>query len=220
MDKYLKTTLYHGTDDFIGYMSKEEREDMKKKCFLMIDVLSKLYNANGFEQKYSGVNSKEINDITFYLSAAHAALRKNVFYEYDDTYLTSSKKDAIKFAKNAYHYGEIGTIAWKLYEGLSSVNYELPPLNQEQQEALDSIIGFSYHDSEPVIYSFINLPIENLVEENGRKKEFEMALDKETGKLQSHLGLRYKGELSFTGENVHKFTLEELESLHPELKTH
>ena len=61
---------------------------------------------------------------------------------------------------------------------------------------------------------------ENLVEENGRKKEFEMALDKETGKLQSHLGLRYKGELSFKGENVHKFTLEELESLHPELKTH
>ena len=47
-----------------------------------------------------------------------------------------------------------------------------------------------------------------------------MALDKETGKLQSHLSLRYKGELSFTGENVHKFTLEELESLHPELKTH
>ena len=31
MEKYLKTPLYHGTDDFIGYMSKEEREDMKKK---------------------------------------------------------------------------------------------------------------------------------------------------------------------------------------------
>ena len=34
MEKYLKTPLYHGTDDFIVYMSKEEREDMKKKCFL------------------------------------------------------------------------------------------------------------------------------------------------------------------------------------------
>lgn len=218
MEKYLKTPLYHGTDDFIGYMSKEEREDMKKKCFLMIEVLSKVYDENGFKEKYNGINTKEVNDITYYLSAAHAALEKNVFYEYDDIYLTSSIKDAIKFAKNAYHYGEIGTIAWKLYEGLSVVNYELPALSQEQQEALDSIIGFADHDSEPVIYSFINLPIENLVEENGRKKEFEMALDKETGKLQSHLGLRYKGELSFTGENVHKFTLEELENLYPELK--
>ena len=220
MEKNLKTPQDHGTDDFIGYMTKEEREDMKKKCFLMIELLSKIYDVNGFDKVYSGENSKEINDILDYLIAAHSALKNNVFYEYNDTYLTSSLQEAIKFSKNAYHFGEIGTIAWKLYEGLSIINYELPPLNQEQQEALDSIIGFADHDPEPVIYSFINLPIENLVEENGRKKEFEMALDKETGKLQSHLGLRYKGELSFKGENVHKFTLEELESLHPELKTH
>lgn len=219
MKKYLKTPLYHGTDDCIGYMSKEEREDMKKKCFLMIEVLNKVYDDYGFEKKYSGENPKEINEILDYLIKAHSALKKNVFYEYNDTYLTSSKQEAIKFSKNAYHFGEIGTIAWKLYEGLSIINYELPPLNQEQQEALDSIIGFADHDPEPVIYSFINLPIENLVEEGGRKKEFEMALNKKTGTLnpRTPLNLRYKGELSFTGENVHKFTLEELKELRPDL---
>ena len=63
MDKYLKTPLYHGTDDFIGCMSKEEREDMKKKCFLMIELLSKIYDDNEFEKVYSGENTKEINDI-------------------------------------------------------------------------------------------------------------------------------------------------------------
>ena len=217
MEKYLKTPLYHGTDDFIGYMSKEEREDIKKKCFLMIELLSKIYDVNGFDQVYSGENSKEINDILDYLIAAHSALKNNVFYEYNDTYLTSSLQEAIKFSKNAYHFGEIGTIAWKLYEGLSIINYELPPLNQEQQEALDSIIGFADHDPEPVVYAFKNLPIENLVEEGGRKKEFEIALNKETGIISSDIGIRYKGELSFIGENVHKFTIEELKELRPNL---
>lgn len=220
MEKYLKTPLYHGTDDFICYMSKEEREDMKKKCFLMIELLSKIYDDKNFDKVYSGNNQKEITDILYYLTVAHSALEKNVFYEYDDIYLTSSSQKAITFAKNAYHYGEIGTIAWKLYEGLSIVDYQLPPLSLEQQEALDSIIGFSYHDSEPVIYMFKNLPIENLIEENGRKKEFETALDKETGTLVSKKELRYKGELSFIGENVQKFTLEEFEEakkLRPDL---
>lgn len=217
MDKYLKTPLYHGTDDFIGCMSKEEREDMKKKCFLMIELLSKIYDVNGFDKVYSGENSKEINDILAYLIAAHSALNNNVFYEYNDTYLTSSLQEAIKFSKNAYHFGEIGTIAWKLYEGLSIINYELPPLNQEQQEALDSIIGFADHDPEPVVYAFKNLPIENLVEEGGRKKEFEIALNKETGIISSDIGIRYKGELSFIGENVYKFTIEELKELRPNL---
>ena len=217
MDKYLKTPLYHGTDDFIGCMSKEEREDMKKKCFLMIELLRKIYDVNGFDKVYSGENSKEINDILDYLIAAHSALKNNVFYEYNDTYLTSSLQEAIKFSKNAYHFGEIGTIAWKLYEGLSIINYELPPLNQEQQEALDSIIGFADHDPEPVIYAFKNLPIENLVEEGGRKKEFEIALNKETGIISSDIGIRYKGELSFIGENVYKFTIEELKELRPNL---
>lgn len=60
MEKYLKTPLYHGTDDFIGYMSKEEREDIKKKCFLMIELLSKIYDDNKFEKVYSGKNTKEI----------------------------------------------------------------------------------------------------------------------------------------------------------------
>ena len=217
MEKYLKTPLYHGTDDFIGYMSKEEREDMKKKGFLMIELLSKIYDVNGFDKVYSGENSKEINDILDYLIAAHSALKNNVFYEYNDTYLTSSLQEAIKFSKNAYHFGEIGTIAWKLYEGLSIINYELPPLNQEQQEALDSIIGFADHDPEPVVYAFKNLPIENLVEEGGRKKEFEIALNKETGIISSDIGIRYKGELSFIGENVYKFTIEELKELRPNL---
>lgn len=217
MEKYLKTPLYHGTDDFIGYMSIEEREDMKKKCFLMIELLSKIYDVNGFDKVYSGENSKEINDILDYLIAAHSALKNNVFYEYNDTYLTSSLQEAIKFSKNAYHFGEIGTIAWKLYEGLSIINYELPPLNQEQQEALDSIIGFADHDPEPVVYAFKNLPIENLVEEGGRKKEFEIALNKETGIISSDIGIRYKGELSFIGENVYKFTIEELKELRPNL---
>ena len=217
MEKYLKTPLYHGTDDFIGYMSKEEREDMKKKCFLMIELLSKIYDVNGFDKVYSGENSKEINDILDYLIAAHSALKNNVFYEYNDTYLTSSLQEAIKFSKNAYHFGEIGTIAWKLYEGLSIINYELPPLNQEQQEALDSIIGFADHDPEPVVYAFKNLPIENRVEEGGRKKEFEIALNKETGIISSDIGIRYKGELSFIGENVYKFTIEELKELRPNL---
>ena len=217
MEKYLKTPLYHGTDDFIGYMSKEEREDMKKKCFLMIELLSKIYDDNEFEKVYSGENTKEINDILDYLIAAHSAMKNNVFYEYNNTYLTSSLEEAIKFSKNAYHYGEIGTIAWKLYEGLSIINYELPPLNQEQQEALDSIIGFADHDPEPVVYAFKNLPIENLVEEGGRKKEFEIALNKKTGIISSDIGIRYKGELSFIGENVYKFTIEELKELRPNL---
>ena len=217
MEKYLKTPLYHGTDDFIGYMSKEEREDIKKKCFLMIELLSKIYDDNKFEKVYSGKNTKEINDILDYLIAAHSALKNNVFYEYNDIYMTSSLQAAIKFSKNAYHYGEIGTIAWKLYEGISIVNYQLPQLTQEQQDALDSIIGFAKHDPEPVVYAFKNLPIENLVEEGGRKKEFEIALNKKTGIISSDIGIRYKGELSFIGENVYKFTIEELKELRPNL---
>ena len=190
---------------------------MKKKCFLMIELLSKIYDDNNFDKVYSGNNQKEITDILDYLITAHSALKNNVFYEYNDIYLTSSLQDAIKFSKNAYHYGEIGTIAWKLYEGISIVNYQLPQLTQEQQDALDNIIGFAEHDPEPVVYAFKSLPIENLVEEGGRKKEFEIALNKETGIISSDIGIRYKGELSFIGENVHKFTIEELKELRPNL---
>ena len=61
MEKYLKTPLYQGTDDFIGYMSKEEREDMKKKCFLMIELLSKIYDDNEFEKVLLHVTKKFLN---------------------------------------------------------------------------------------------------------------------------------------------------------------
>ena len=66
MDKYLKTPLYHGTDDFIGCMSKEEREDMKKKCFLMIELLSKIYDVNGFVKVYSGEKWTQDAPINYY----------------------------------------------------------------------------------------------------------------------------------------------------------
>lgn len=216
MEKYLQNILYHGTDDFIGYMSKEEREDMKKKCFLAIETLMKIYNDNNFKALESSAEgkTKEITDILAYYIAADSALSNSIFYQYDDIYLTTSIKEAIKFAKDAYHYGEIGTIAWKLYEGLSTLNYQLPPLNQEQQEAFDSIIGFASHESEPIIYAFGRLPIENLFEENGRKEEFEDALDKETGTIphKIRLNLRYKGSLDFTpGELVYKLPLSEAE---------
>ena len=55
---------------------------------------------------------------------------------------------------------------------------------------------------------------QNLFEENGRKEEFEDALDKETGTIphKIRLNLRYKGSLDFTpGELVYKLPLSEAE---------
>ena len=217
MEKYLHNYLYHGTDDFISSLSKTDRDDMKKKCFLVIETLFKVYKDNNFEKLENSAEGKttEITDILAYYIAADSALSKSIFYQYDDVYLTTSIKEAIKFSKDAYHYGELGTIAWKLYEGLSMLNYKLPALNQEQQEALDSVIGFASHESEPVIYAFKNLPIENLVDENGSKEKFESSLDKETGTLpRTGMELRYKGYLDFTPcENVYKLSLAEAEKL-------
>ena len=62
MEKYLKTPLYHGTDDFIVYMSKEEREDMKKICFLS----SRLKNLKNYAQIYLNNLELTLHCILFY----------------------------------------------------------------------------------------------------------------------------------------------------------
>lgn len=164
--------LYHGTDSFIVSMSDEERLEMKQKCFLVIELLYDIYNKNEFQKNYDKPSeNKEVNDLISIYLQVDALMNKCSSYEYDCTYLTRDIDKAVCYAKMAYHYGELGYFAWAMLKGMELTGYTLQSkITDEQQAAIDSVIGFADHDSEPVIYIFKNIPLENLMDEMGCKE--------------------------------------------------
>ena len=182
--------LFHGTDAFIVSMTEEERQDMKQKCFLAIEMLFNLYEKNEYQKCFDKpTENKEINDLNSIYLQVDALMSKSSSYEYDNTYLTQEIDKAVYYAKIAYHFGELGYFAWKMIKGLELTGYKLPEnITEEQQVALDSVIGFADHDSEPVIFTFKNLPLENLMDEMGCKKII-------------NSNVRYIGTLDFSKAN-------------------
>ncbi|MBQ0050445.1 MAG: hypothetical protein KBT11_00100 [Treponema sp.] len=164
--------LYHGTDAYVISMSEEERQDMKQKCFVVIDLLYKLYERNEYQKNFDKpTENKEINDLNSIYSQVNALINKSSSYEYECTYLTQDIDKAAYYAKFAYHFGELGYFAWKMLKGLELTGYRLPEdITEKQQAAIDSVIGFADHDSEPVIFTFKNIPIDKLMGEMGCKE--------------------------------------------------
>lgn len=164
--------LYHGTDLYVVSMSEEERQDMKKKCFLVLELLFKLYEKNEFQKNYNKpTDDKKINELNSIYMQVRAVINKSSSYQYECTYLTQDINKAIYYSKLAFHFGELGYFAWKMLKGMELVGYTLPlDISREQQDAIDSVIGFADHDSEPVIFTFKNLPLENLMDEMGCKE--------------------------------------------------
>lgn len=165
-------TLYHGTDSYVASMTEEERQDMKQKCFLVIEMLFNLYEKNEYLKYFDKpTENKQINDLNSIYLQVESLMNKSSSYEYDCTYLTQEIEKAIYYSKIAYHYGELGYFAWEMLKGLELTGYTLPEnITEEQQAAINSIIGFADHNPEPVIYVFKNLPLENLMDEMGCKE--------------------------------------------------
>lgn len=46
-----KENLYHGSDLYIQSMTSEERQNMKEKCFTVLELLVSLYKENGYEKQ-------------------------------------------------------------------------------------------------------------------------------------------------------------------------
>lgn len=166
-----KENLYHGSDLYIQSMTSEERQNMKEKCFTVLELLVSLYKENGYANEVFRSDIKGLMDLKSVFLQAKAVLNHNKFYEYDSFYFTREIKRAAYYARIAFHYGELGYFAWALLKGIELVGYKLPTsLTQEQQHAIDAVYEFGNHNPEPVIYKFKNIPIEKLLDESGYKR--------------------------------------------------
>lgn len=189
-----KITLYHGTDARILEMTKEEREQYKRECNLVIDALFPLYKPLLVQEKvetaYNGQTRyvyeyplklkyesvlKEKGDEYMYINLLEKLLmidaQKNgaELYQYKDLYLCSLKRSAMNYAQRSYAGGETGLIAYRLIKGAEIIGFDNMYNDQVVKQAAERIKEFAKEGNErPAIITIEGVDIKDLLREDGR----------------------------------------------------
>lgn len=187
-------SLYHGTDARIIEMPKEEREQYKKECNLIIDTLYPFFQPLlKWEKTEIIVDGKTVYGYEYPLRLKYGKIlnekggmymyqnlfeklgmidcRNNNagFYQYDNLYLCSSKLGAADYAAKSYAGGEIGLIAYRLIQGADIINFEDFRPNSNIQFIMNKIREFAKEGNEkPAIVTIENIDVDFLSFEDGR----------------------------------------------------
>lgn len=186
-------TLYHGTDLRILEMTKEEREQYKRECNLVIDALFPLYQPLIKEEMVEGVcNGNKIYYYEFPLKLKYERLldekgehmyhnlikalnniecrnNNNGLYQYKDLYVCASKYDAMIYAQSSFAGGETGLIAYRLIKGAEIIGFDNMYNDPVVKQAAERIKEFAKEGNErPAIVTIENIDIKDLLREDGR----------------------------------------------------
>ena len=196
-------TYYHGTDARIVAMTKEERCKYKETCEIALDYMWTFYQPYADKSLARISELKESldaeNDNVLYYNVAEKIrmndlrINDNQLYQYGSLFLTTLDWRAENYAYRAFAGGEIGLIAYRLYQGIKKIQFEGWNPNDKVKTALNMIEEFANDTPKPVVFAFGHLKKEFIRNENGNIIDDEL-LEK-LGYEYGCQNIRYDGEL-------------------------
>lgn len=170
-----KRLMYHGTDQSVLNMTEEERRRAAYVCgeisrisYGILKENNVSYTTNTKEQVAS---KNRLKDNWFMVCNAmikyEGRVNDNALFQYDDLYITNSIERARIYAKNSFIYGEQGSVAYDLYKGASYFTDFNSGVSHEERGIINEFLNMTNRERQPVIVLFENLPIEDILHENG-----------------------------------------------------
>ena len=193
------TTLYHGTDARMVAMSVDERNEFFLNCRNAIDNLWELYKPlfqeldsvdTAFDHYPRRLPKREIYKYKELLESKDRFLYYNLVeklnmidywkqgiqqYQYGDLYLTALEMKAERYAMRSFAGGELGLMVCRLVESadIIGIDYsqskEINAIERVMQFALDEV------NYDPVVFKLSNVPIRNLLTDEGKPLNEEIA---------------------------------------------
>lgn len=177
----LSIPLYHGTDRKVLAMSPKERVEAKKSALALINYYFNVFVQNGFEFKDFRITSKPEHDKhkqelreklgifegETWDAYSVASLLNKPLYQYESFYLTGDYDKACRYAKRATYFGEIGSVAYRLWHGATLLDYICEHNTAESDlQMLQSIWEIP---NKPVLIKFKDLEKNQLLNERGEE---------------------------------------------------
>lgn len=192
----VKVELYHGSDARIIEMTKEEREQYKNDCDLVVNSLFPLFKPlmsyekverilNGEKsyvyeiplKRYQNLLDEKGGQYMYInlfekLTMIDARNNGSELYQYNDLYLCASKLTAINYARRSYAGGETGLNAYRLIQGAEIVGFENMYADPNVKRAAERIKEFAKEGNErPVIITIDDIDPCYLFYEDGKPIE-------------------------------------------------
>lgn len=167
--------MYHGTDQNVLNMTEDERRRAAYECgeisrisYGILKENNVSYTTNTKEQVAS---KNRLKDNWFMACNAmikyEGRVNDNALFQYDDLYITNSIERARIYAKNSFIYGEQGRVAYDLYKGASYFTDFNSGVSHEERGIINEFLNMTNRERQPVIVLFEDLPIEDILHENG-----------------------------------------------------
>jgi len=175
MESVSKTILYHGTDARIVSMNAEERKDYTRDCHLIIDYLYPFFEMNPLKMGHL-IGDEHLDKNPLFWKAficVGGYKNKNAQYQYGSFYLTNRKDRAVAYAYNSFAGGELGLMAYELYQGALKACFQKWNPTHEIESAAKRIFDFAESPSSPILFSFTDYDSECLRMEDGQKLDRE-----------------------------------------------
>lgn len=171
-----KRLMYHGTDQSVLNMTEDERRRAAYVCgeisrisYSILKENKVSYITNTKEQAASKNRLKD--DWVIVCNAMikyEGRVNDNALFQYDDLFITNSIERARRYAENSFIFGEQGCVAYDLYKGASYFTDFNSGLSREEREILNEFLNMANIERQPVIVLFEDLPIEDILFENGK----------------------------------------------------
>lgn len=184
-------------------MTKEERCKYKETCEIALDYMWTFYQPYADKSLARISELKESldaeNDKVLYYNVAEKIsmndlrINDNQLYQYGSLFLTTLDWRAENYAYRAFAGGEIGLIAYRLYQGIKKIQFEGWNPNDKVKTALNMIEEFANDTPKPVVFAFDHLKKEFIRNENGNIIDDELL--EELGYEYGYQNIRYDGEL-------------------------
>ena len=193
----VKVELYHGSDARIIEMTKEEREQYKNDCDLIVNSLFPLFKPLMSYEKVEMILNGEKNyvyetplklryqnllnekggqhlyiNLFEKLTMIDARNNGSELYQYNDLYLCASKLTAINYAYRGFAGGEAGLNAYRLIQGAEIIGFENMYADPNVKRAAERIKEFAKEGNErPVIITIEDIDPCYLFYEDGKPIE-------------------------------------------------
>ena len=177
--------LYHGTDKKVIDYSERERNEIQGLCAAVTDYLYNLFCDDGLSVstlfKYKAKRFEEIGDCwPGFLDAFQkfdSRKKGSKLYQYGSLYLTGDRQKAVDYAKRSFILGEQGNIAYWLFQAASKI-WDLNKLDPHYSDLLEWFEKLTLLPRIPIILSFDDVLVDELLSEAGEKLNWEMCRNK------------------------------------------
>jgi hypothetical protein len=152
--------FYHGSDARILRMPQKERMLMHKTCKEVAAMLWQYYkphcDGNGLLKDlrdYVPEQHKLYNALFDKVSLWASYVDGASSYQYQDEgiYLTTEIYKARNYAYNSFAFGEVGSIAYRMIQGLDFYRFEDFKPNAEEADAINRVKQFAQGSPEPTV---------------------------------------------------------------------